>query len=495
MPLLFQSHTFGYGVKLGNKMLAAWAQLLRVLLMLVLFLTLLSPNPALAASPICNAELGWWESKDLQPLFTFNAPTKDCQFQQWAWTTFIHFMKKTGPQGSPLFLSLPTPEDLDNPSFSYEESGEVGAARELMLKPRFQKPGLALSRGGGEDLSAIGQAGSNGILVDQNSRVVYYSIHMNPPYFKFAKAHIGTENYSKTPPTETFPIDATVLKTAWMVVEDETKLPSDTFTTKATLQLIEEDPEHKGQLKISDKTQPGVTVALVGVHVVGTVKDHPEFLWATFEQKENSPDLPGGTSVGSNQQVSNRNFSFYKAGTLGSKSNQQPKSYSIDVATQKTKPITNTVRQFAHGGAEFSAESPTVSGQSRVEDIDSINLNMGQAIPAHSNLIDPAFAGYNLIGSVWIDTRQTPLKPGLNLFANSVGSITLASSTMETYVQGLGTNCFSCHNTQPFGTKLANKNIAISHIILGSLRTSQPTDPASSSQVMTTTRPEQPTVR
>lgn len=35
-----------------------------------------------------------------------------------------------------------------------------------------------------------------------------------------------------------------------------------------------------------------VTVALVGLHVVGTTINHPEFLWATFEHKLNSPEQP-----------------------------------------------------------------------------------------------------------------------------------------------------------------------------------------------------------
>ncbi len=68
-----------------------------------------------------------------------------------------------------------------------------------------------------------------------------------------------------------------------------------------------------------------------------------------------------------------------------------------------------------------------------------------------------------------MDTTQTPLEPGLDLAANAVGSITLAKSSMETFVQGMGTNCFSCHNTSPFKKGFSDKNIAIRHIISGSL--------------------------
>ena len=39
---------------------------------------------------------------------------------------------------------------------------------------------------------------------------------------------------------------------------------------------------------------------------------------------------------------------------------------------------------------------------------------------------------------------------------------------METFVQGAGTNCFSCHNTSG-GSGYPGKDINLSHVILGSL--------------------------
>lgn len=78
----------------------------------------------------------------------------------------------------------------------------------------------------------------------------------------------------------------------------------------------------------------------------------------------------------------------------------------------------------------------------------------------------PRFTNDNLIGSVWLDPSQTPLQPGLNLATNSIGSISLANSTMETFVQNVGTNCFTCHNTitgvNPKVKKYSDKNIAVS---------------------------------
>lgn len=452
---------------------AAWRLAGQLTLSAILSIAFLLPAPAQAASYGCNSPLGWWETPDLKPLFTTNAPQVDCDFQQWAWSSFVHYMKKTGADGHPLFLDLPTPIGLseeENPQTAVALKSLSANTGELFLRPRFQKPGAANLTGANDNnLGSITQAGSNGILIDGNSRAVYYSIHMNRAYYGFAKDHVGNANYIKTPANQNFPIDSTVIKASWMVADDPASLPAGAYTTKATVQLLENDPDHPGQIRPSATTKSGVSVALVGVHVVGVVKDHPEFLWATFEHTDNAPDLPPGSVPHSSQSVSDRSFSFYKAGTAAKQSNQLPTSYSVDSETQKATPITNVFRQFAYGGAEFSAESPKVSGQSRVDDINSINANFQAAIPNHPNQISPEFANYNLIGNVWLDSSQTPLEPGLNLAANSVGSITLANSTMETYLQGIGTNCFSCHQTSPFVDGFSDKNIAISHIIADSL--------------------------
>ena len=37
------------------------------------------------------------------------------------------------------------------------------------------------------------------------------------------------------------------------------------------------------------------TLALVGMHVVGTVANYPEMVWATFETPFNAPDAPTRT--------------------------------------------------------------------------------------------------------------------------------------------------------------------------------------------------------
>jgi hypothetical protein len=397
------------------------------------------------AQPTCNAPLGWWESKGLMPLFTSPngpSPTTDCDFHVWSWTAFVNAMQTDPTTGQPVFLSLPTYDDLLSGSVARAQVGP----RTLALKPRTQKP---------KAMSSIAQAGSGGVLVDQNGRAVYYATHMDLTYFNFTKQYFGSANYANAAPTLPYPIAATVFKTSWRILAAGEN-PTDVYTTTATIDLLESDGQ--GGLRSNGQTQPNVRVALVGVHVVGVIKDHPEFAWGTFEQLNNSPDLPAGMSPTSTSPVSAQSFTFYKGGTPANLSNQQSFSMTINPATQVVSPITNVFRQFAYGGA---------TPASRVTDIMQANQNFQGAIPGHSSQINAAFANYKLIGTVWIAPNS--LQPGDgNLDTESIGSITLANSTLETFVQGVGTSCFSCHNTSG-GQNYPGKDINISHIILGGL--------------------------
>jgi hypothetical protein len=44
---------------------------------------------------------------------------------------------------------------------------------------------------------------------------------------------------------------------------------------------------------LSPQTQPNVTVAPVGMHLVGVIKDHPEFAWGTSERIGKRPSRLG----------------------------------------------------------------------------------------------------------------------------------------------------------------------------------------------------------
>ena len=428
------------------------------LLALVLGAMFCFAAPAAAQQKACVAPLGWWESKGLQPFFinpNGAPPTTDCDFQLWAWSAFAHWMQPDpNNNGAPMFLSLPTYNDLvpDKPPITMLQAQALVHPRQLILQPRDNQP---------QSLGSFQQAGPKGVLVDQNGRSVYYITHMDPVYFAFTQKYFGPKNYQKAAPTLDYPIVATVLKTSWRIVQPGEDT-GNFYTTTATISLLENDPQNPGKLKVSGKTQSGVKVALVGVHVVGVIKDHPEFVWATFEQLNNVPFLPPGMDPHSSDPVSAQSYTFYKGGTPANASNYLPKTESIDAATQVISPITNVFQEFKYGGA---------TPASRIADIDSINANFQNTIKGMSpKVIDPVFANYRLNGSTWL--LAGTLKPGDGDMAqDAIGSIDLDNATMETFVQNEGTNCFTCHTTAG-GATYPGKDINTSHIITSVLKIS-----------------------
>jgi len=383
----------------------------------------------------------------------------DCNFHQWSWEAFV-WATAIGPDGRARFTTLG----------NVDEIGKKAAAKKgpkpLGLKPRDLKPKTTAQNSGDTPQQAGG-----GIVVDQNGQIIWYSTHMNDIYFKFVQQY-GGKNYAKAPNTLSFPVGAAVFKASWQVVPDGTT-PAGFYTEQTTVPMLVNNPSGGIVVDPSGKTRP-VTVALVGLHVVGVTENHPEFLWATFEQENNAPDLPPGMAPNSADPVSKQGFTFYAANTPANACNPQSVSLKgTDPVKQTVARVTNVFRQFEFGGA---------TPEGRVTDIQNINkaaqgemANMPKLKPPQPK--EAVWAHCKLIGTLWLAQPGT-LQPGISqLEVCGVGSVNLANSTLETYFQGPQNNfngnsvanCFMCHNTGGFGAYPDGKNINLSHALLDSI--------------------------
>ncbi|MEY2495235.1 MAG: hypothetical protein QOJ45_1727 [Verrucomicrobiota bacterium] len=368
-------------------------------------------------------------------------PGVDCIFHQWSWEAFVWataFIECPGvATKQPRFLCLPNLDGLNNPTLA--KSGP----KPLVLKPRTLK-----RRGAQQDPNfGFQQAGSQGVIIDQTGQAVWYSVHANETYFQFAQKYYGVAAFQKASATMPFPVGAAVFKASWQIVP-EGQTPPGVFTTSATVPMLINNPSGSGiMVDPSGKTR-SVTVALVGLHVVGVTVNHPEFLWGTFEQIQNAPDL-----TQPNGPVNPNNFTFYKGGTAAADCNQQATESVSNPTTQTLAPITNLYRQFATGGE-------STLGTQEITSINSQSQGAVKAFP--NNPAEAVWSNYKLIGTVW--TKPNTLVPGDgNMDTEAVGSVSLANATLETYVQGAGQNCFLCHNTSAFAGANTAKDIALSH--------------------------------
>lgn len=378
---------------------------------------------------------------------TADVNASDCVFHQWSWEAFVWATAIEPQTKLPRFIGLPTEADLTHPRTKTER------IKMLRLKTRSLKP-----QGTQQELDAFQQAGSNGILVDQQGHPLLYSVHMTDEYFATVQTYYGVKAYMKAGPHVNFPVGSAVFKAAWKIVTDSGKPPADSYCTAATIPRLIDHPKGGIMIDPSGATR-SVTVALVGLHVVGVTENHPEFLWGSFEQVRNSPSLSDPEQTDPGQIVSNQNYTFYKAGTPFGQCNQLAPHKISPVGSQRLSNITNVVRRNKYGGADRA-------NARYIRDINS----QAQTYVKSFGKPNAVFANYSLVGTVWLHTGT--LQPGDdNLNTAAVGSVNLANSVMETFVQGTkNSNCFACHNTGGFSSYgIPGKNINLSHVILSPL--------------------------
>jgi hypothetical protein len=312
-----------------------------------------------------------------------------------------------------------------------------------------------------------GQAGDGSVLEAQtaaNGSLVYYSTMVNDVYAYFltgvSHGAITTVTPNEFPTTQTdltntlnyaaahgkpassFPDpDALTIeiKTAWVLASGLPNVSS-YVTEEATV------PTYKhvsGSLWTPDG-QKTVTLALVGVHVVGSTLGHPEMVWASFEHQNNTPLAKYSyTSTSSTTKtvtqpttgpwVFSANGSGLTFNTAHMSVSNTPVANSIQAATGFTISPSNTSRLQPFGTAGTDIASNT------------------QILSANHNVLSQLASGdirgnYFLIGATWMPFGSNPVGglPG-------VGTVPLANSTLETYQQG-ASNCFSCHQNTSSAT-------------------------------------------
>jgi hypothetical protein len=174
-------------------------------------------------------------------------------------------------------------------------------------------------------------------------------------------------------------------------------------------------------------SQMPVILGLVGFHLVINTANHPEFVWATFEHKENAPDCTKP------QQTPASGWSFTSQACAACLVNQTPDQCS----------------QCMTGGN---------NNDTNRANIDMLNdqlvgpLGLLTQLPASSPMA--VWKNYFLAGSLW--TNGGVASGGADA---QRGSLELANTTMETFAQDPSTNCFSCHNYNP------SSPLKVSHIV------------------------------
>lgn len=330
------------------------------------------------------------------------------------------------------------------------------------------------------------------VLMARNGSLVYYNVMVNDVYVVFSKmvnegalpssAHfpttlisdfsdssnpiVGLDTIKSYAATQGIPIIDTgdrvlamELKTSWV---EATNLPNpeNYVIIKATVpHYTQTSPV--SWIKSGTKT---TSLALVGMHVVGSVNGHPEMIWSTFEHVNNTPNtaivyskIGGGTA------------------TIATGFGDSDFLFCDNLATQTSSfNVPHITGSFTLSGANNFAISP--SNTLRKQPF-GWGGRQGQATILHPNptdILNPEDSNAQLIAIntdgknrlVNGDVRQKYFQVGAtwsSLFNHNqqAGTVRLSNSTMETYTQAssstatsfsntnapsAGLNCFSCHD-------------------------------------------------
>lgn len=362
-------------------------------------------------------------------VFANNATVTNCDFHQWSWQKFLWLTNEVN--GVPYFMT---------------NLIQVSAA------------GQRLDPANGIVLTDTAQASSStDILKTPNytsgvpkSTTVYYSIFMDKlMHDTLLKYGPIAKNDPAKVKDITFPVGSLELKTSW-IDASALKDPSSYFITQGVINGV--------------KTK----VALLGMHVVGVVENHPEFVWATFEHENLAPayDWSKATPTTDAPVTSTVDYPFFNKSSTATVTNITSGNgiYTDVFSVYKHGVPVEKALKGSHDVQLFMKTSQ--NGSENLNNIVSLNKSVKSQLTGIWN-------NYFYNGSIWINTegyktteQQAALLDSLSgtLSESTPGKLTRGSVaayniTMETYVQvGFSpksihqttvdslVNCFSCHN-------------------------------------------------
>ena len=432
-------------------------KLVRNLALIPLTLVLLAACSSGAAAQDCTAPSSWFpHSSTPEPNFN-QAFTTNCDFHKWSFQEFLYLTQHAGgglarfetmadPKG--LFLAS-TPAAYPPPLPPLPPHCKTG-------KPIAQGTGLVLASKGAtvdQDFHSIFQAGTTEILIDQASQVVYATAHVNKDYYDFVVhgTYYTLAGIKAASSTIDFPVGALETKSTWRVAETDGKTyiedASKFYTINAYIQRPKAKQDSTKKQAQLESCVVDATLALTGLHAVGRVKGHPEFIWSTFEHVDNAPDCSATPAKGGP-------WSFYKAGTACT-----PKSFPTN-CNQGKSTLPNTPPPYTP--TEVCRVSPWGNGTAQNENnIQSLNKSVKKQLAS-----DSVWQNYQYIGAIWTNGKIPPK-------GTQNGSTKLANTSAETFSQEL--NCFGCHTSFPPNPSPLNpafnclkntgqKNLYVSHL-------------------------------
>lgn len=284
------------------------------------------------------------------------------------------------------------------------------------------------------DLSDIGQASLGSPWLTAQSKILtLYERRMNEDEYNYI---VGNKLYNAD-------VQQTFVQKPGINLPDGTATsaaygPLGSIETKAAwLELP--NPADWPRYKISKAvvTYPGqkaktVVVGLVGLHIIHKTALGQQFIWATFEHKQNSPDR---TQVAN--KTLNPPYTYYNPSC-------DPKTDYYKCQENANPSTYDNGKNPYDAPIQVVRETPIASRPN--DDVAGLNEYVWAQIAAQNQ--DSVYLNYELVNTLW-SNQNTPIQAGAHApliaaeLSPGASQEPVANTTMETYVQSQ--TCLSCH--------------------------------------------------
>lgn len=385
--------------------------------------------PAAAPPATCDASAAWISAPNPPAEIGGGVAIGDetnCQFQQFAWQWFLSLVSPA-PNGERNFETFPVFQPgVADQCATNAPTGRAATAKALFVRTSKSADDSTTATMPEDIQQATGEA-----LYDQAGNVVLYNVRYSPNECQATSAG--------------FQPNTMELKTSWRVMAaDDPTLPS--YYTLTT--------------DVDGFTGPQ-TLALVGFHLVINTKNHPEFVWATFEHASNAPDCqsPAAAPASGWSFTSAAAAACLAQGGVGGCS-----QYAFNTGVKPPPGLTSTPTEVCRvypDGTDAASMTGGNNNATNTSNIDQLNTQLvGPSgyltqLPASDPMA--VWKNYFLVGSLWTNggVGSVESSPG----TVQRGSLELANLTMETFFQDPAQNCFTCHQYDP------STPLAVSHIV------------------------------
>ena len=397
------------------------------------------------------------------------ATNTTCDFYKWGAQMFLW---PTSPTGGAFVF--------DGPMF-YDVVAAAGGGLKYVVNDGATANSFGLRAEKSDQIEETGQAGGSGVLLSQQESLTYYGMSTNDVYANYltlqkngefdGSQYATLKNNFPTTEAELLTIEglsgktfadgealAMELKTSWV---DASTVPDKSRYILINADIPSYNRSDPRLWTLNPNPDLNQELALVGMHVVATVKGHPEMVWATFEHIDNAPDASFYINDGSGANIQvpfngNGNWLFRKSG--GTEESHivelaNVNNGNIDASTSAPIGASQVVRLNPWGslaGTAANAENNT----------ELTGLNFSIRRPLYG--VGDVRANYIQIGGIWSAEGQIPTSGTDSVLR---GSLKIANATMETFHQFpdknngfVSDNCFTCHGTS------SGKGIDTSHI-------------------------------